>query len=528
MLFSLTQRVKEHVALIFVLELLLNPEEAYEELLFRMREIDILGHTAGVLGWDQEVYMPAANAAYRAEQLALLVGQCHQKFIDPKTGDLISQAESSKALTGDRLSDSAVNLREWRRSYDRNRKLPQKLVEELARVTSNAQVEWVEARQENNYPRFQPWLEKIIALVREEAECYGYEDHPYDALLEDYEPGLTTAQLDKLLPALREKLTELSSKIASSPHQPDLSILKRPCPVAAQYEFCRKMAEAMGFDFSKGRIDVSAHPFTTGLGPGDTRITTRFEENNFSNAFFSTLHEAGHGLYDQGLPAALEMHGTPRASTVSLGIHESQSRLWENRVGRSHAFWVFFYPRLKKAFPGVFDDVSLEAFLFAVNHSAPSYIRTEADEVTYNLHICLRYEMETALIKGSLKTADVPGRWNELTQKFLGLTPPNDALGCLQDVHWSHGSFGYFPTYTLGNLYAAQFFEAVEYEMGRLEPLFEKGNFTVLKKWLNEKIHSQGQRYRAGELCRKITGHNLATKPFLDYLEKKFGALYGF
>jgi carboxypeptidase Taq len=506
----------------------MTPEEAYEELLFRMKEIDFYGHTAGVLGWDQETYMPAANAPYRAEQLSLLAGLCHQKFVDPKIGELISQAESSKALTGDRLSDSAVNLREWRRAYDRTKKLPQKLVEELARTTSNAQVEWVEARRENNYSRFQPWLQKIIDLIRQVAECYGYQAHPYDALLDDYEPGLTKADLDKLFPPLKLRLTELSAKIVSSPHQPDLSILKRPCPVATQQEFCRKMAESIGFDFKRGRIDVSAHPFTTGLGPGDTRITTRFEENNFSNAFFSTLHEAGHGLYDQGLPNTLNYFGMPTASAISLGIHESQSRLWENRVGRSRAFWAFFFPQMKAAFPGVFDDVSPEDFLFAINHSAPTLIRTEADEVTYNLHVALRYDLEVGLISGSIKTGEVPAAWNAAMKQTLGLVPPNDAQGCLQDVHWSHGSFGYFPTYTLGNLYAAQFFEAIEYETGPLDSLFEKGNFTILKKWLNAKIHSQGQRYKAGELCKKTTGHDLSSKPFLDYLEKKFGALYGF
>jgi carboxypeptidase Taq len=510
------------------LEFLLNPEQAYEELLKRMIEITILGNTAGILGWDQEVYMPPANAPFRAEQLSMLVGMCHQKFIDPAIGNLISQAQSSKTLTGDPLSDSAVNLREWRRSYDRSKKLPQKLVEELTRVTSNAQVEWVEARKENNYSRFQPWLEKIIVLVRQVAECYGYQGHPYDALLEDYEPGLTKAELDQLFPPLKQRLSDLSARIVSSPRQPDLSILKRACPIPAQQAFCRRISEAMGFDFSKGRIDVSAHPFTTGLGPADTRITTRYEETNFSNAFFSTLHESGHGLYDQGLPYSLKLYGTPTASAVSLGIHESQSRLWENRVGRSRAFWAFFFPEMKTAFPGVFDDVTPEAFLFAINYSAPSLIRTEADEVTYNLHVALRYDLEVSLVSGSLKTGEVPAAWNAAMKQTLGIVPPNDAQGCLQDVHWSHGTFGYFPTYTLGNLYAAQFFDAADRDLGPLEPLFEKGDFSMLKRWLNQKIHSQGQRFRAGELCNKVTGQELSSKSYLDYLEKKFGALYGF
>src|ERR1039458_1514476 len=419
----------------------MTPEAAYEELLTRMREIVLLGNTAGVLGWDQEVYMPGSNAPYRAEQLSLLAGMIHGKFTDPALGGLLAQAESSKDLAGDPEKDSAVNLREWRHSYDRSTKLPQKLVEEMARVTSNAQVEWVEARKENKFSRFQPWLEKIIALTREQAECYGYKDHPYDALLEDYEPGLTTAQLNRLFPPLKESLSAMVAKITSSKKQPDLSILKRPCPIPLQQAFCRKLAEAIGFDFEKGRIDVSIHPFTTGLGPADTRITTRFEENNFENAFFSTLHESGHGIYDQNLPSD-GRYGTPRASAVSLGIHESQSRLWENLVGRGTPFWKHFFPELKRSFPGVFDDVSLETFVFAINHSAPSLIRTESDEVTYNLHVCLRFDIETALISGSLKAADVPRVWNDAVKQYLGIIPPNDSQGCLQDVPWSPGSSG--------------------------------------------------------------------------------------
>ncbi len=505
----------------------MTPEQAYETLTQRMKEIALLGNTAGILGWDQEVYMPGAGAAYRAEQLSLLAGMCHQKFTDPQVGELIAQAESSKALTGDPLSDSAVNLREWRRSYDRSKKLPQKLVEEMARVSSNAQVEWVEARKANQFSRFQPWLEKIIGLTQEQAKCYGYTAHPYDALLEDYEPGLTTAKLDELFPPLKKNLAELVAKITSSKKQPDLSILKRACPVDKQVAFCRLLAEKIGFDFEKGRIDVSAHPFTTGLGPCDTRITTRFEENNFENAFFSTLHEAGHGIYDQNLPGDAH-YGTPRASAVSLGIHESQSRMWENLVGRSLAFWRYFFPELKKSFPGIFDDLSVETFYFAINHSAPSFIRTESDEVTYNLHVCLRYDIETALISGSLKAADIPAAWNNAMKQYLGVVPPTDSVGCLQDVHWSHGSFGYFPTYTLGNLYSAQFFAKANEDLGGLEGKFEKGDFKSLKKWLNEKIHSQGQRYRATDLCKVATGKDLSSQPFLDHLNKKFGALYGF
>jgi carboxypeptidase Taq len=505
----------------------MTPEKAYENILERMKELALLGNTAGILGWDQEVYMPGANAPYRADQLSLLAGMCHQKFTDPQVGDLLAQAATSKSLTQDPLSDSTVNIREWARSYERSKKIPQALVEEMARVTSNAQVEWVSARKENQFSKFQPWLEKIIALTQEQAKCYGYRDNPYDALLEDYEPGLTTAQLNVLFPPLKKRLAELVVKITSSKKQPDLSILKRVCPIPAQQDFCRRLAEVIGFDFDRGRIDISAHPFTTGLGPGDTRITTRFEEANFENSFFSTLHEGGHGLYDQGLPSNGH-YGTPRASAVSLGIHESQSRLWENLVGRGLPFWTFAFPELKKAFPGVFDDLSLEDFYFAINHSAPSFIRTESDEVTYNLHVALRYDIEVSLISGKLKAAEVPEAWNKAMKESLGVTPPNDSKGCLQDVHWSHGSFGYFPTYTLGNLYSAQFFDAASREAGPFEDKFKKGDFSPLKKWLNEKIHAEGQKYLANELCEKVTGKPLSSDFFLNYLEKKFGALYQF
>jgi len=506
--------------------MVMTPDQAYEELSRRMAEITLLGTTAGVLGWDQETFMPEANSAFRAEQQSLLAGMMHQKFTDPAMDGLLASAASSPAPNGDPPGDRSVNLREWRRSYDRSKKIPQELVEELTRVTSQAQVAWVEARRENGFAKFQPWLEKIISLTREQAECYGYEEHPYDALLENYEPGLTVGQLNRLFPPLRKRLSELTAKIAAAPKQPDLSILKRDCPVPLQQAFCRKLAEAIGFDFKRGRLDVSAHPFTTGLGPDDTRLTTRFEAGNFENSFFSTLHEAGHGLYDQGLPSSF--YGTPRAEAVSLGIHESQSRLWENLVGRSLSFWKFFYPHLQKDFPGVFDDVPLESFHFAINHSAPSLIRTESDEVTYNLHVCLRFEIETSLISGDLKAGDIPEAWNKASRETLGITPPNDAMGCLQDVHWSHGSFGYFPTYTLGNLYSAQFFDAASRDLGGLEDKFAKGNFSPLKKWLGEKIHSQGQRYRAGDLCEVATGKELSADHFLQYLDKKFGALYGF
>jgi carboxypeptidase Taq len=491
-----------------------------------MEEIELLNTTAGVLGWDQETGMPPANAEHRGNQISLLSGLIHERFTSPEIGDLLDQASRPPGLLSDPEGDMAVNLREWRRDYERSRKLPKDLVEAFARVSSEAQVAWVEARSKKDFSVFRPHLEKVVALSRRQADCLGWSGHPYDALLEEYEPGLTTAEIDRVFPPLFERLSVLVRKIDASDRRPDASLLHRPFPVEKQKTFCKGLAEKMGFDFSRGRLDVSAHPFTTGLGPGDTRITTRFDEGDFSNALFSTLHEAGHGLYDQGLPNG-PLTGTPRASAVSLGIHESQSRLWENLVGRSLGFWSYCYPLLRKADPGVFEDVPLEAFYAAINQSKPSFIRTESDEVTYNLHIGVRVRLEKELLTGALACADVPEAWNAAMGESLGVTPPDDALGCLQDVHWSHGSFGYFPTYTLGNLYAAQFFDTAKGDLGDWENAFAQGDFQPLKDWLNKNIHTHGKRYRAGELCRRVTGKPLSPEPYLTYLEDKFGRLYG-
>jgi carboxypeptidase Taq len=502
----------------------MRPDEATQELRERMKGIALLNTTAGLLSWDQEVHMPPAASAHRGAQLALLAGLIHERFTSPETGALIDSASSAE-LAANPLDDRAVNLREWRRSWSRARRLPRELVEEMALVTSQAQVAWVEARRASDFARFEPWLSRIVGLARREAEALGFEEHPYDALLEEYEPGLTVRELDALFPPLAASLHAILDGIQGSGNPPDTSFLSRPCPVAGQQALCRKVAEALGFDFTRGRLDVSVHPFTTGLGPGDTRITTRYDDRDLGNAFFSTLHEVGHGLYDQGLPE--EHHGTPRGEAVSLGIHESQSRLWENLVGRSLPFWKWATPLLRGAFPGVFDDAGPEDLYRAVNAVRPSFIRTEADEVTYNLHIVLRYDLEKALISGSLKSSGVPDAWDAAFAGAFGKKPPDAASGCLQDVHWSHGSFGYFPTYTLGNLYAAQFMEAARRELPGLDGLLERGIFQPLRNWLGERVHSQGQRYRAGDLCSKVTGRPLSQAPFLAYLREKTGALYG-
>jgi carboxypeptidase Taq len=395
----------------------------------------------------------------------------------------------------------------------------------LARVTTRAQQVWQEARKGDDFAAFRPWLEKVVQLKRREADAVGYKDSPYDALLDEYEPGATAAEITRVFAALRAELTPLVGAIVNSGRKPRRDILEREYPVDRQEVFGQAAAAAIGFDFDAGRLDVTTHPFCSGMGPGDCRITTRYNPRHFNDAFFGILHEAGHGLYEQGLDP--EHFGTPLGSPVSLGVHESQSRTWENFVGRGRPFWEHFFPRACQVFHEALRDVALDDFVFAVNDVRPSFIRVEADEATYNMHIILRFELEQALVRGDLKAADVPAAWNEKFRQSFGLTPPTDALGCLQDVHWSSGGVGYFPTYTLGNMYAAQFMEQARHDLGDLDADFRRGDFRRLKGWLNDKVHRPGQRYRPGELCRRVTGKPLTHKPLLAYLWHKFAPLYG-
>jgi carboxypeptidase Taq len=497
-------------------------EAAYADLIRRVRDAGVLGSCAGLLGWDERTYMPRGGAAHRGEQMALLARLGHEMLTDPRVGEALAAVEGSKPEPD---SDAAANVREIRRNVDRATKLPKDLVEELARITSQAQSVWQEARQKNNFALFRLWLEKIIALKRREAAAVGYTDHPYDALLDEYEPGATTAEIRELFAELAAGLVPIVEAIAGSPKRPDTEVLHREFPTDRQQIFAQSAAAAIGFDFDGGRLDTTTHPFCSGLGPGDCRITTRYNPRFLNEAFFGVLHEAGHGLYEQNLPA--DQHGTPLGTAASLGIHESQSRLWENQVGRSRPFWEHLFPRARQTFPAALRDVSLDQWLFAVNDVRPSFIRVEADEATYNLHISLRFELEQALMTGDLAPPDLPGAWNEKFQKMLGLTPPDDARGCLQDIHWSFGGFGYFPTYTLGNLYAAQFMTAARRDLSGLDDDFRRGEFGRLKNWLTENIHRHGQRYRARELCRRVTGQSLDHQPFLGYLRTKFAPLYG-
>ncbi len=502
----------------------MNNDQAYAELIRRIKECSLLSSCGSLLGWDERTYMPRQGSVHRAEQMALLARLAHEMLTAPEIGQLLAQLEES-ALAREKDSVPAVNIREIRRTYDRAVKLPKELVEELARVTTRAQQIWQEARQANDFAAFQPWLEKIVKLKRQEAEAIGYKQSPYDALLDEYEPGATAAAITRVFADLRAALVPLVGAIMASQKQPPRHIVERDYPVEQQQAFGQAAAVAIGFNFAAGRLDVTTHPFCSGIGPGDCRITTRYNPRRFNEAFFGILHEAGHGIYDQGLNP--EHFGTPMGSAVSLGIHESQSRLWENQVGRSRAFWEYFFPQARKAFAQALGDVTIDDFVFAINDVQPSYIRVEADEATYNMHVILRFELEQALISADLKPADVPGAWNEKFEKSFQLTPPNPALGCLQDIHWSMGGIGYFPTYTLGNLYAAQFMAQARQDLGDLDDNFRRGEFGRLKAWLNDKIHRPGQCYRSAELCERVTGKPLSHKPLLAYLRNKYAPLYG-
>jgi len=498
-------------------------EKAYKALLEAHRNIALLSSIEEVLAWDNRTYMPRDASSYRADQIAFITGMVHEKRTDPRIGDLLGELGAVQVKKED-FSVESVNLREWQRDYDRLVKLPKDLVEEKSRTAVKAQDAWVEARKNNNFALFKPWLEKTVELSLKVANCLGYEKDPYDALLDEYEPGASTDDVAETLNQLRDALVPMIRAIENAPNKPDVSILKCRFPVHIQRDFATEVAKAIGYSFDRGRLDETAHPFCISLGPHDTRITTHYNENFFSGAFFGVTHEAGHGIYDQNMP--VEHWGTPMGDYVSLGIHESQSRMWENMVARSHAFWEYWYKKAQERFTSL-ADVRLDDFHFAVNEVRPSLIRIEADEVTYNLHIMLRFELERVLLTGDLKAADVPEAWNEMFKAYLGIDVPNDSLGCLQDIHWAGGMIGYFPTYAFGNLNAAQLFERASEDLGDLDAMFRAGDFTPLREWLTKNIHNQGKRYRSGKLIEVVTGQPLDASSLIRYLKSKFSSLYG-
>lgn len=494
-----------------------------EQLKERLAVVNDLNGAASLLGWDQQTYMPPGGAAARSEQLATLGRLAHEALISDEIGELLEGA--SAELTGSSSdSDESCLVRVVRRDYEKARKVPPALVAEIARATSLGMEVWVQARKDSNFAFFQPALQRILDLERDRARCLGFEESLYDALLDQYEPGMKRSELVRIFSELKAGLVPLVQSISERLDRVDDHVLRKTYPEAAQWGFSLEAARRLGYDFQRGRQDKSVHPFTTSFSINDVRITTRVDEQFLPTALFGTLHECGHALYEQGINQNLER--SPLASGASLGVHESQSRLWENLVGRSRGFWKFFLPRLKQAFPQNLQDVSLESFYCSINRVEPSLIRVEADEVTYNLHILLRFELESELVEGRLSLADLPEAWNAGMKMLLSVVPQNDAEGVLQDVHWSNGLIGYFPTYSLGNLLSVQLFEKAQTAIPALAAQIENGDFASLLGWLRTSVHQHGRKFLPSQLIQIATGEPLRAAPYLHYLREKYSEIY--
>lgn len=491
-----------------------NNKRFYEKLLREVREINLLGSVSSLLSWDQETYLPKDSVEIRAQQLELISRMSHTKQTDEKLWEKIEGAKEEN------LSENeSANLREIRRDVQRARKLPAKLVSELSNATSFSQEAWKEARKQNSFDHFKPHLKIILNLKKEMARCLATSHQSeYDALLDIFEPEMTQNILNPLFENLKKKLIPLIQTILEKQNG-GLKKLEGPFPIAEQKQLNQKLLEVIGFDLRQGRLDETTHPFCGGT-PGDVRLTTRYNESSLCDSFYSTAHEAGHGLYEQGF--APENQFTPLGESCSMGFHESQSRFWENIIGRSKPFFEFFLPTFKKHFPESFSDRAPADLFKIFNQVEPSFIRTASDEVTYNLHIILRYEIEEMLFNNTVQVDDLPEIWNQKMKNYLGITPPNNTSGVLQDIHWSLGLFAYFPAYTLGNLYAAQWWHYIRQEIPDVENQIRHGNFNVILNWLREKIHRQGRFYSPETLCFHITGEKLNEQFFLDYLKTKF------
>ena len=498
-------------------------EEKLAKFKEKMGTISDLSAATAVLAWDQRTYMPPKGAEERGEQMATLSRLIHEMSTSAESGKALDEL-IPYAATLDRDSDDARLIKEAKKAYDKNTKVPAEKVAEFARVTTIAQEVWVKARSESNFSIFQPHLEKIVELRREYASVFKPYDHVYDPLLDDFEPGLKTAQVQAIFSHLRPQQVELIQAIAKKP-QVDDSFLKQNFADQKQWDFGVEVVKAFGYDWEAGRQDRTAHPFSIGFGINDVRITTRVIEDQVASAMFSTMHEAGHAMYQQGVK--WDLRRTLLAGGASLAIHESQSRMWENLVGRSRPFWRCFYPRLQELFSAQLANVSMEAFYKAINKVDRSFIRVEADEATYNLHVMLRLEIEIALMEGSLEVKDLPEAWNSRMRDYLGIVPPNDKLGVLQDVHWSGGMIGYFPTYALGNLVSAQLWEVINRDIPNLEEQIEKGEFSSLLGWLREKVHAHGAKFEPQELVERITGSTIDPQPYIKYLNTKYSDIYG-
>ncbi|MGD0664660.1 MAG: carboxypeptidase M32 [Rhabdochlamydiaceae bacterium] len=499
----------------------------YEQLVEISREVATWGSISNILEWDQETYMPSGAVDFRSSQNTLVGTHAHKLKVGAKFTKLLKalvNLETGEVLDQTLSDPQKSALRAWRRDYLKAVKLPHSYVKSFVMTTTKACPAWAEAKNTSNFKKFAAHLEKIVKLNQKKADYLGYKESPYDALLDLYEPDCTSSELVPLFESLKTGLKSILHKVTSKPPI-ESSFLKQDFDKTTQFEFSKTLLSAMGFTPETSRLDISSHPFCAPIHPTDTRMTTRIHADDIMSNIFSALHEGGHGIYGQNLP--LDQFGTPLGEQTSLGIDESQSRFWETRIGRTRPFWHHFLPQLQAEFPQL-NNVTLDQFYAAINTVAPSFIRVEADEVTYTLHVILRFEIEKMLMEGTLKVKDIPAAWNQKMQELLGITPPNDSLGCLQDIHWSMGSMGYFPTYALGNLYAAQFFEKFAHDNPDWESKVSHGNLTFIRDWLKTHIHQYGRQYNPQELILKVTGKPLSEKPYLDYLNAKYQKIYHF
>ena len=498
-------------------------EEKFNRFKELSAEIFDIYFAASVLAWDLEVNMPPRGAEQRGNKIATLQRLVHTKTISPEFSGLMEEMDQyAKDLDPD--SDDARMIKETRRWHDDRAKVPPEFTAEFYKTITGAFSAWEKARKNDDFEAFQPHLEKVLELRRQYAEFFAPYEHIYDPLLNYYEPGMKTAEVQTIFNELRPQQVELLEAIAEQPPVDD-SFLHLDYDEQKQWDFGVEIITQYGFDWERGRQDKSSHPFTVGFSVNDVRITTRVDRNFLPKALFGTLHECGHGLYGMGINPAFER--TTLADGASLAVHESQSRTYENLIGRSLPFWEYYFPRLKELFPSQLGNVDLQTFYKGINKVEPSLIRVEADEATYNLHIMLRLELEIALLDGSLAVKDLPEAWNARMEEYFGITPPNDAQGVLQDVHWSNGYIGYFSTYALGNLIAAQLWDKLIIDIPDVNDQFRQGEFMALTEWMKQKIHVHGKKYEPQELVEKVTGSKIDPVPYMKYLTTKYGEIYG-
>jgi carboxypeptidase Taq len=494
-------------------------DELYDSYKTKMQKIADVKYASAVLQWDQETYLPKKGNHFRGRQIATLAEIAHQQFTDESVGNLLNELMAVDNLSASEKRNVQLTLED----YNRNKKLSPEFVRKMSETVNQSFHAWIEARKKNSFAVFEGPLHQLIELKKQEADALGYTAHPYNALMNDYDKGLTVHVVDEIFKNLLPSLSDLLNNIKSKPQVND-SFLYQHYHKDDQWKFGTELLKRIGFDWEAGRQDISEHPFTTNFNNSDVRVTTRIDENDFNNMTWSCLHEGGHALYEQGLPA--EQYGLPLGEYCSLSIHESQSRLWENCVGRGLPFWEYNFSLAKSFFNDQLANVSVEEFYKAINKVQPSLIRTEADELTYHFHVYIRYEIEKELIQGTLKTSDIPVYWNDMYKKYLGVNVPDDKNGCLQDVHWSHGSLGYFATYSIGSLYASQLYAAIGRENNLMSMEIAQGNTSNILAWLRKNIHAYGRMYTSQELCNKATGEPLNSTHFINYAVKKYTGIY--